>query len=283
MRRAIAIIAALALAGVGTFFLVRYIQGAEDRALAGEVVLEVLVVDQPIAAGTPAEELADRVRVERVPTKVAAAGVVDDLASLEGKVAAIALLPGEQVVADRFIDAEEYQGAGAEPKVEVPADLLQVTISLNPERVVGGQVRPGDLVAVFASFDPFALGTVEPTGLGPDEIPVLVPDEGTAEEQPSQAHPQTPNSTKIILHRVLVTNLQAEELPRTLNEEEAVAGSPDLAPTGNLLITLALEPVDAERLVFTAEHGFVWLALEGDDVDTSDTQVQTRVGIYEPQ
>jgi pilus assembly protein CpaB len=284
MRRAIAIIAALALAGVGTFFLVRYIQGAEDRALAGEVVLEVLVVDQPIAAGTPAEELADRVRVERVPTKVAAAGVVDDLSSLEGKVATIALLPGEQVVADRFAEPEDYQETlGGGPRVEVPADLLQVTVSLSPDRAIGGQVRPGDLVAVFASFDPFALGTVEPTGLGPDEIPVLVPDEGTGEEQPSQARPQTPNSTKIILHRVLVTNLQAEELPRTVPEGEAVAGAPDLAPTGNLLITLALEPVDAERLVFTAEHGFVWLALEGDDVDASDTPVQTRVGIYEAQ
>jgi pilus assembly protein CpaB len=284
MRRVISIIAALALAGVGTFFLVRYIQGAEDRALAGEVVLEVLVVDQPIDAGTPAEELTDRVRVERVPAKVAAAGAVDDLTSLEGKVAAIALLPGEQVVTERFADPEAYQETlGAGPRVEVPADLLQVTVSLSPDRAIGGQLRPGDLVAVFASFDPFALGTVEPTGLGPDEIPVLVPDEGTEEEQPSQARPQTPNSTKIILHQVLVTNLQAEELPRTLDEEAAVAGSPDLAPTGNLLVTLALEPVDAERLVFTAEHGFVWLALEGDDVDTSDTQVQTRVGIYEAQ
>ena len=284
MRRAIAIIAALALAGVGTLFLVRYIQGAEDRALAGEVVLEVLVVDQPIEAGTPAEELADRVRVERVPAKVAAAGAVDDLSSLEGKVAAIALLPGEQLVAGRFADLAAYQDTlGGGPKVEVPADLLQVTVSLSPDRAIGGQLRPGDLVAVFASFDPFALGTVEPTGLGAEEIPVLVPEEGTGEEQPSQARPQTPNSTKIILHRVLVTNLQAEELPRTLPEGEAVAGSPDLAPTGNLLITLALLPVDAERLVFTAEHGFVWLALEGDEVDVSDTQVQTRVGIYEAQ
>jgi len=282
MRRVIAIVAALALAGLGTFLLVRYIQGAEARALAGEVLVEVLVVDQPIEAGTPAEELTDRVRAERVPTKVAAAGAVDDLTSLEGQVAAIALLPGEQLVADRFVDLEAYQGIDGGPKVEVPADLLQVTLSLSPERVVGGELRPGDIVAVFASFDPFALNSVEPTGLAPDEIPVLVPDEGT-EEEPTQARQQTPNSTKIILHSVLVTNLQAEELPRTVSEEEAVAGAPDLAPTGNLLVTLALEPVDAERLVFTAEHGRVWLALEGDDVDDSDTPVQTRVSIYEAQ
>jgi pilus assembly protein CpaB len=282
MRRIIAIVIALALAGLGTFFLVRYIQGAEARALEGEVLVEVLVVDQPIAAGTPAEDLTARVRAEQVPTKVAAAGVVADLASLEGKVAAIALLPGEQLVAGRFVDPEAYQESlGGAAQIEVPADQLQVTVSLSPERVVGGQLRPGDLVAVFASFDPFALDTVEPTGLGPDEIPVLVPDDGTEDE--SQTGAQSPNSTKIILHWVLVTNLQVEELPRTIDPEEEVAGAPDLAPTRNLLVTLALDPTEAERLVFSAEHGLIWLALEGDEVDTSDTPVQTRIIIYEAQ
>ena len=109
MRRLIAIIVALALAGAGTFFLVAYVRGAEDRALAGEVVVDVLVADAEIAAGTPAEELAGRVRAERVPAKVAAAGAVADLSALEGRVAAIALLPGEQLVEDRFLTLDAYQ------------------------------------------------------------------------------------------------------------------------------------------------------------------------------
>jgi pilus assembly protein CpaB len=282
MRRVIAIIIALALAGLGTFFLVRYIQSAEARALEGEVLVDVLVADQPIEAGTPAENLTTLVRIEQVPTKVAAAGVVDDLSSLEGKVAAIALLPGEQLVTSRFTDPETYQeslGAGA--GVDVPPDQLQVTLSLSPERVVGGELRPGDLVAVFASFEPFNLKTMEPTGLPTDEIPVLVPEEGTQDQ--SQTPTQSPNSTKIILHQVLVTNLQAEELPRTVDPEEEVPGAPELAPTGNLLITLALAPRDAQRLVFTAEHGLVWLALDGEEVSTADTPVQTRNTIYEAQ
>jgi len=285
MRRIIAIVVALVLAGAGTFFLVRYIQGAEARALEGEVLVEVLVADQPIAAGTASEGLTSLVRVEQVPTKVAVAGAVADLAPLAGKVAAIALLPGEQLTEDRFMDLAAYQETiGGRAAVEVPADQLQVTISLSPDRVVGGELRPGDIVAVFASFDPLPLNTVEPTGLDPNEIPVLIPDDGTGEEEASTGA-QTPNSTKIILHQVLVTNLQAEELPRTVTEEEAeaAAGAPNLAPTGNLLVTLALSPTDAERLVFTAEHGLIWLALEGDEVDTSDTPVQTRITIYEAQ
>lgn len=280
MRRLIAIIAALLLAGAGTFFLVRYVRGAEDRALAGEVVVEVLVADQPIEAGTPAEELTTMVRTERVPTKVAAAGAVGSLQVLAGKVAAVSLLPGEQLIGERFVGPEDFeQGLG--PKVDVPEDLLQVTISLSPERAVGGQLAPGDLVAVFASFDPFALNSFEPTGTETSDIPVLVPEE--EDEESSTARLQTPNSTKIILHFVLVTNLQAEELPRTVDEEEAAAGGPDLAPTGNLLVTLALNPVDAERLVFSTEHGSVWLAVEGAQADDADTPVQTRVTVYEAQ
>ncbi len=284
MRRAIAVVVALALAGVGTFLLVRFVQSAEDRALEGEVLVSVLVVDAPIRAGSPAEDLADKVRVEEVPTKVAASDAVADLTSLAGKVAAIDLLPGEQVVSSRFVTPEEYEGwLGTGPKVDVPANMLQVTLSLSPERVVGGQVQPGDVVAVFASFDPFPLNTLEPTGLAPGEIPVIATTTTLPgqEAQASLSLPNSPNSTKIILHKVLVTNLQAEELPRAVTAEEAVAGAPDLAPTGNLLITLALEPVAAERLVFAAEHGSIWLAIEGSEVDEAATEIQTRGIVYE--
>ena len=112
---------------------------------------------------------------------------------------------------------------------------------------------------------------------------MLIPDDGTEENNERGA--QTPNSTKIILRRALVINLQAEELPRTIDpaEEEAAAGAPELAPTGNLLITLALDPEDSQRLVFTAEFGTIWLALEGEEADDSDTPVQTRISIYEAQ
>ena len=284
MRRVIAVVVALALAGVGTFFLVQFVNGAEERSLEGQDLVEVRVVARLIPAGTPVEELLEeQVPIREVWKSLAALGSVTDMATLAGKVAAVDLLPGEQIVAPRFVTPEEYrESLGAGPRVDVPADLLQVTLSLSPERVVGGQVKPGDRMAVLASFDPFGLNTIEPTGLDPDEIPVLVPDTGTGEEQ-AQTGRQSPDSTKIILHKILVTNIQAEELPRTITDEEAVPGAPDLAPTGNLLVTLALDPVSAERLVFAAEHGFIWLALEGSAVSEADTEIQTRNIVYGPQ
>lgn len=282
MRRVIAVVGALILALVGTLLLVRYVQSAEDRALEGEELVEVLVVDRLIAEGTRAEDFATSLRVEQVPAKVAAENAISDLEALEGFVASTDLVPGEELITNRFITEEEYLARlGADPDaIPVPSDRLELTISLSPERAIGGVPRPGDVVAVFASFDPFDVEFIEP---GEEEVPVIVPEPPQGETTTTEAQPtRTPNSTQIILHKILVTNVQAEELPPQPAEgEEAPApGSPDLVATGNYLITLAVVPDEAEKVVFTAEHGFLWLAREGADVDEVITEIKTRANIY---
>ena len=64
MRRAIGIMGAVAVAALGMLLLVGYVRGAEDRALAGEELVEVLVVEKPIAQGTPADILTPFVRLD---------------------------------------------------------------------------------------------------------------------------------------------------------------------------------------------------------------------------
>ncbi|MBI5156784.1 MAG: hypothetical protein HZA58_02080 [Acidimicrobiia bacterium] len=276
MRRAIGIVGAIAVAALGTLLLVGYVRGAEDRALAGEELVEVLVVDRPISQGMPASLLTDSVRVERVPLKVRADGGVSDLSTLADLVVGTDLVPGEQVVASRFVTAESLS---ARARIEAPPDTLEVTISLSPERALGGQLVPGDVVAVIASFDPFDLNTFEPSQLGPGEV--IDPGEiflGTSEDG-SGSSVRSPASTGVILHRVLVTSVQVEQVPRAA-AEDLPSDAPALAPTGNLLITLA-GPADAvARIVFTAEHGFVWLAAEGPDVVDAASTIQTRSTVY---
>lgn len=276
MRRAFGIIGAVAVATLGTLLLVGYVRGAEDRALAGEQVVEVLVVDRPIARGTPASDLAPWVRVERVPAKVQAEGSIGSLSAVAGLVAGTDLLPGEQLVGPRFVTAESLD---EHARIEAPPDSLEVTVSVSPERALGGQIVPGDVVAVIASFDPFDLNTVEPASLKPGES--IDPGEVfLGSSTPDEASlPRSPASTDLILHDVLVTSVQVEQLPRA-DVEDLPDDAPALAPTGNLLITLA-GPVDTiERIVFTAEHGFLWLAAEGADVVQVPTPIQTRRTIY---
>ena len=263
-KRLIGVILAILLAGAGTFFLVSYVDQAEERVLAEEERVPVLLVTDTIARGSTADEIGSRVRTALVPAKVQAAGSVASLADLEDRVAAVDLLPGEQVLADRFVDPDVLQ---TETKVEIPAGMLEVALSLSPERALGGRLLPGSTVALVASCEPFTIQGSEP---GEEE-------EGEGDGAVSGAVLKTPNTSHVILHKVLVTNVQVERVPTESADDEA---GYDLAPTGNLLITLALSAPDLEKAVFASEHGTVWLAGEPEGTPEDGTRIQTRETIY---
>lgn len=263
MRRVLGVLAAVVLAAVGTAVLVLFVRGAEARALAGQETVEVLVVKEPVAKETAAEELAAFVTTERVPAKVRAAGSVTDLDDLDGQVVAVDLVPGEQLVRTRFATPAQL---AEQSQVDVPEGLQEVTISVEPQRAVGGQLRPGDVVGFYSSFD-FQDEREE------EQI--------AAEENPDYRQ-ELSETTKVILHGLLVTNVQVEQLPQTTaGEGEDEPSGPDLAPTGNLLVTLAVDTSQAERIVFTAEHGMVWLAAQDDDTTTEGSQLRVPRNIYD--
>lgn len=240
-RRILGIVLAVALAAVGTGVLMLYVSGAEQRALAGVEVADVLLVQERIQKGTAVEDLGDRVRVEKVATKMLADGAVSDVGELEGKVAMVDLLPGEQVVEDRFAEPAAFQAAG---RVQIPDGLQVVSVSLSPDRAVGGQVSPGDTVGVVASFA-----------------------DGEA-------------TTHLILHRVLVTNVQGGSASRPDAEADGNADR-DAEPSGNMLVSFAVKASDAEKVVFAAEHGTIWLTSQSDDASTSGTSVKSLKGIFQ--
>lgn len=277
MRRALGVVGAVMVALLGTMLLVGYVRSAEQRALEGEELVEVLVIADRVPRGTPAAAMSADVSLEMVPLKVRAEGSITDLGVLEDLVASTDLLPGEQVVISRFVTAESL---ATTTRIEAPQDMLEVTVSLAPDRALGGGLLPGDVVAVIASFDPFDLNAIEPTDLDPGDV--IDPSEifvGTSGGDEEGLGLKTPNSTHLILHKVLVTNVQVEQLPRAATED-LPDDAPPLAPTGNLLITLAATPEAIEKIVFTAEHGFLWLAAEGPDAAEPQTPVQTRATVY---
>ena len=245
-RRLTGLAAAGVFALVGTTILIGYVRSAEARALEGEKIVDVLVVHEAVAAGTPAEDLADAVETEQVPAKVLAENAVTDLDDVEGLVTTVDLVPGEQLVLDRFGEAVAREG--------VPEGLLEVTVRLDPERALGGQLRAGDHVAVISSFEPFEIAAA---GTSP----------GT------NASEKTPNTTHVILHKVLVTNVQVSEAIEKTDEDDDL---PDVGPTGTLLVTLALDAESVQRVVFTAEHGTLWLSAEPTNAPESELIIETR-------
>jgi pilus assembly protein CpaB len=252
----------VAFASVGTVLLVGYVQGAEDRALAGQETVDVFVVNEDVARGTTVEELATSVTAERIPAKVRASGSVASLEDLEGQVASVDLVAGEQLVSGRFALPADLQGQN---DIDVPDGLQEVTISLEPQRAVGGQLAPGDTIGFLASF------TFD------DERD----EEQVAAEASEDLRQELSEVTKFILHKLLVTNVQVEQLPQTPTDENGEPTGPDLAPTGNLLITLAVDVPQAERIVFSAEHGTIWLTAEPDSAEEEGSQLRTPRNIYD--
>jgi pilus assembly protein CpaB len=241
-RRLLAALAALVLLVAGTLALVAYVGGADARALAGARPTQVLVVTEPVPAGTSGDELADFVAFATVPAKTALAGRVTDLDDLSGRVATVDLMVGEQLLSSRFARPEDRQAPGT---VEVPAGLQEVSVLLEPQRAVGGRLAAGDRVGVFVSVSADA---------GP--------------------------STHAVLHSVLVTQVQGAPAPvdPAAEAETASAGAP--APSSSLMVTLAATAAQAEAIVFGIEHGTLWLSAEPDGAVTSGTEVISPANIY---
>jgi pilus assembly protein CpaB len=248
-RRILAAVLALGMALVGTVALVAYVRGADSRALAGVQTTSVLVVTEPIAEGTPAEEIADSVRLSQIPVKVAATGNVRDLDDLADQVSLVDLQPGEQVLASRFADPDSLRVPGT---VAVPPGAQEISVLLEPQRAVGGRLAPGDEIGVYISMKL----------------------EGNGEDEPSRL-----GTTHAVLHGVLVTQVQGAPA-RPEKDDETQTASSGSTPTDALMLTLALPARDAERVIFGMEHGTVWLGLEPEGADNSGTQIITQGNIY---
>jgi pilus assembly protein CpaB len=227
-QRTGALVAAIALAVLGTLGLTAYVHGAKDRAVAGEKLVDVYVASAKITAGTPADQIHSKVKLQHVPAKVRATGAVTDLADIKGTVTEIDITPGEQLLATRFVSADA-QSARVQSTTEVPPGFFQSTVSLDPEQALGGQVRAGNRVAVVA---------LDTTTNSSSVIPA---------------------TAKVIARDVLVTTVQIDgERGQGTDGNQPVAN----APTGKFLVTLALTQPDLESVVTAVNDGTVWLAAD---------------------
>jgi pilus assembly protein CpaB len=286
-RKIIGILAALVLASVGTIVLVSYVQSAKDKAEAGEPRTEVYVLQRDIPAYTPISRIGGAVELEEMPTSVVVDGAVTDLDGLDDElVSAVGMQAGEQLLTGRLVTAESLA------RGEVPDGLQELTIALDPERAVGGNLQAGDTVGVVMSFDPFDLDVVD---VDPDAT-TPVPGGQTATENAEEASGEsedtaagqpgtTPNMTHLTFHKVLVTAVQYDQRESTgtstdEENESSEAEQVERAPSNALLVTLALPAPHVEQVVFAAEFGYIWLTAENAAADEAGTRIVTLGEAY---
>lgn len=228
------------LAIIGASLVVSYAQGADARALQGLDPVQVLVVTKAVPAGTPVAALAGFVAAEELPAKAVAQNALKNLDGLAEKVTAVELLPGEQLINERLVGPQELESSNL---VSVPEGFQEISFQLEPQRVVGGRVDAGDHVGIFISLKG-----------------------GGIEAKPEK------ETTQLTLHKILVTAVAGAPAPAAAPEPESGPAAATakgtaplktvLAPTTPIILTVAVNDVDAAKIVYAMEFGTVWLSKE---------------------
>lgn len=242
-KRTTGLFVALILAALATAALVSYVRGVENKALEGVETVQVYVAKESIPAGTSAGQAvsAGLIGREAVPRKVAAEGAVGSLEEIDGKVAAVAILRGEQIVASRWILASQLGST-----LPIPKNHVAMAIQVGVPPAVAGFIAPGSRVSVLANVD---------TG----------DDEGAR--------------TQFLLQnvQVLAVGNQVVTTGGAAGDDEA---GTQQAATNDVLLTLALTPNQAEQLGYVIFQGSAYFALLPPDGKPAGTPGRTAETLF---
>jgi pilus assembly protein CpaB len=237
-RRLVTALLAVVLAALGATLLTQYVRGADQRALSGLTTVDVLVVTKLVPSGSAAAGLGGSVTTKALPRLAVAPGTLGSLQDAGDRVTAGILQPGEQLLNSKFVDPASLEEETEE--IALPAGLQEVTVSLDRQRMLGSALVPGDRVGVFVSLS---------------------------------AQGETPARTKLAVPKVLVLAIgePSSEPTPARSEDDAGSDVDEPAPAESVTVRLAVDTEDAEKVVFGAEHGRVWLSRQPDDVPDPST------------
>ena len=258
--RVVAIVAALVLAGVATFAITTYIRGIEQRAFEDAELVEVFVAQQEIPSGLSGEAAGEAGLIERgtIPNRNVPEGAVTSLEQISGLVSTDRVLPNEVLVIGRWADPDSTEAA----LIEIPEDFQALSVQVGIPPGVAGFIRPGSEVSLIA--------TVERPLIAPGEeltADDFFDDDGLPFDVPTET------ATQYLLQNIQV--LSTGQRVATEEGDDVAEGG------GGILLTVALEPEDAERLVLAIETASLYFTLLPEDADPADTPGRTLQNLFD--
>lgn len=244
-KRGAGLVVAVVLAGLATAALISYVRGVEEKTLRGAEMVGVYVAKDFIPAGTSAEEAFSKglIAREAVPRRVVASDAITSLEQIRGRVAAVTILKGEQVVGLRFVLPGTVKGA-----LPIPAGRQAISVDVGVPSGVGGFVQPGDRVSIIAQL----------AGSG-----------GRADAQ-----------VQFLLQRVEVLAVGQRVVATTAAPARGQPAQAEPQQRGQVLLTLALTPVEAEKLAFAIFQGELYFTLLPPGQKSVNTPGRTRANAF---
>jgi pilus assembly protein CpaB len=238
-RRTIALVAAVVLAAVATFALISYVQNARDKNLQGAQLVKVFVAKDTIPAGVSGDAAISQslVKEDSRPQQDVPTGAITSLDEIRGKVAATNIIASEVIVSARFV-APGQAGGG----LPVPANRQAISIQVGIPDGVSNFIRTGDRISVIGHIKVSSI-TVNgrPTGVSIGGVKLV---SGAAAKYLVQ------DAEVLAVGQRVITTAQNGQTSESTNQ-----------PTNQILLTIAVTALDAERLVFMIKEGDIYLTL----------------------
>lgn len=253
-RRIVAILAAALVAVVGVAAVLLYARGADARAVAAQQPTDVYVVKTVVPSGTTLKDAVQNGLIVKtsVVAKGKPTGALEAVDGSNGGLFALSdIQPGEFVLTDRF---------GVKPvgtkAIEVPAGQVAVSIALADPARVGTFLTPGSKVVLYDTYTPKA-----------------------ATQSGSNSSPSaTTEQTRVLLDDVLVIAMgEASLTPAAPPKEGEEAAA---TPVAGALMTVAVTPTDAVRLVHGIQTGTLYAALRGTDAKVDLGKVVSEASLF---
>jgi pilus assembly protein CpaB len=231
-RRTVLLVAALVVAALGTTMVFLYVHGVNDRAVANQHPVVVLVAKTLIEPGTTvtaadADAAFEHKTISRDDLLPKA---LNQLTPIRGLAATTMIYPGEQIIPAKFGDPGD-----ASPLV-IPAGKLAIGVRLDDPAQAAGFVDAGTSIAIFFT------------------APVA---KGGAQDQ-----------TQLLLPKVLVLAIGSKT---AVPLDATTTSGTESDPVSKTILTLALDQKDLQKIVYASAHGRLNLALLGKDFVPSQT------------
>jgi pilus assembly protein CpaB len=146
MRSKAALLLSLVLGVVAVVLLMSWARGRESELLQQSNMTPVLVATRDVPPNTILDEqLVQRIQV---PQKYVQPKAIADLAQIKGRVASTPIPAGAQVL-DTYLEEEGRMALA----YDVPRSRRAITIAVTATSGIGGNVRPGNFVDIFGTFE----------------------------------------------------------------------------------------------------------------------------------
>lgn len=259
--KSIAIVVAVLLAALATWAIFSYVQGIEQRAFDDAELVEVFLAEQEIPAGQSAQQASQLGSIVRdnLPRTAIPDGAIGQLEQINDLVALERILPGEIIVQPRWGQPEDV----ATSTFEIPEGHEAISVQVGLVPGVAGYVGAGDRVSMIAHLE--------------------LPQEEDEDAVDEDGEP-IPPSINDFLAQYLLQDVEVLAVgPRPASQPAEGDGEPaaEEEAGGSVLLTVALEPEDAEKLVFAINNANLHFTLLPEDAEPADTPGRTLDDLFD--